>query len=453
MRFVLTSRHVLYFVFFFFIAAMLIPCNIANAAGGAKDMYKCDMCGGRLGVDCCCMQKKSEDQECQEAKAWILEHTKSYSEKDVAKMGCQHAKNVAWIWDWKSQEDLARAAKSAREAADREQKRLDQQADQKARQAKFDADIKAQRARSDAERTEFYARQQQSDHERMTSLTDGKKAMQKSIKAGNAVNKALTGNPLTQIPGTDELGKAIDNVAEQEPHLVGNGKRLVEHIGDESTKMLRGQPSKPAARRQSSSGDYNRPYPFSSNGAWPDYPVSEKDRAEMRESDRNRAAEFEAEAAQEQATVYAQQVAEHEAAVKAQIEHQNIARLSVLDGIFGPIKPPTPSPTPLPTPSASPPPMLKPFIWPDQIPGDPAPENSGPGRKFAKDFNKIMDDLNAAQRPPVHNTGSDLRNGDAAAKAANDADSRGIVNDFDGWLKKLNDPQPTPGTDKPHAPQ
>ena len=64
-----------------------------------------------------------------------------------------------------------------------------------------------------------------------------------------------------------------------------------------------------------------------------------------------------------------------------------------------------------------------------------------------------MEDLNAAQRPPVHNTGSDARNGDAAAKAANDANSRGIVTDFDGWLKKLNDPQPTPGTDKPRAPQ
>lgn len=81
---------------------------------GVKDLFKCEMCGKRLGEDCCCIEP-TEDDDCASAKAALRNaiarsstgHVGGYSSrKDVDGMSCTQAKMTAAFWTgWKSAAD------------------------------------------------------------------------------------------------------------------------------------------------------------------------------------------------------------------------------------------------------------------------------------------------------------------------------------------------------------
>ena len=123
-------------------------CGVA-AADGAKSEFECKMCGGDLGVSCCCMKKKTEKEECGEARQWIRNHTRQ-SETDISKMDCTECRIVARISGWKSQDELKRDAEGARERAEATKNIDAETAKQQASTRTNLAKIKAKRDEEDA---------------------------------------------------------------------------------------------------------------------------------------------------------------------------------------------------------------------------------------------------------------------------------------------------------------
>lgn len=130
------------------LAICLFVPSLSAFAGEAKDLYKCDMCGGQLGVNCCCMKKSTPDEECRSARAWVSEHVPEPNRSACLKSNdCNYARNVAGIWGWKSQSELRRQAEWDRDELDRKAKNEADWAKQKAKSA---ADSARWQAESDA---------------------------------------------------------------------------------------------------------------------------------------------------------------------------------------------------------------------------------------------------------------------------------------------------------------
>ena len=182
---------------------LLFP-SFSALAGEAKDLYKCDMCGRRLGENCCCMREATADQDCRSARAWVSEHVPEPNRSSALKSNdCNYIKNTASIWSWKSQDDLRddaiRAKRKLDDDAIREKRRLDN--DARTAKMKSDSDARVAKIKSDGDARTAKIK---ADNDAVArDIFDKANHLQKDLDNGVTPSRPRQSNPGLGDPGID----------------------------------------------------------------------------------------------------------------------------------------------------------------------------------------------------------------------------------------------------------